>query len=336
MPSYAQLTGVQKTAIILLALGDNFTADVFKRLERNEITKISKAMLEMESVPKETAEMVLKEFNQTLLLGKEMLLGGPDQVKRLLTKLLDPDTAKYVMDSLDMETGPLPFKELDNVSPKILAQILRNEHPQTLALITGHLPSERAGELLQSLPPGIRAEVLMRLAKLESVPEDMIMEVDKVLQNQLIAMGAKEGRKVGGVQSVAEILNAVERSIEEEVLSDIEEESSQLAEEIRQLMFVFEDIQELDDRAVREVLKEISNEDLTMALKTATEELQDKFFSNLSERAANMIREDLEIMGPVRLSDVEAAQQNVVKIVRRLEAEGRIIITGKGAGDVLV
>ncbi len=336
MANFGKISGVQKTAILLLALGDNFTADVFKRLDKNEITQVSRAMLEMESVPKEKAEEVLKEFNQSLILGKEMLLGGPDQVKRLLTKLLDSDTAKYVMDSLDMETGPMPFKELANVSPKILAQILRNEHPQTLALITGHLPPESAGELLQSLPPGIRAEILMRLAKLEAVPEDMIMEVDKVLQNQLIAMGAKEGRKVGGVQSVAEILNAVERSIEEEVLSDIEEESSQLAEEIRQLMFVFEDIQELDDRAVREVLKEISNEDLTMALKTATEDLQEKFFSNLSERAANMIREDLEIMGPVRLSDVEAAQQNVVKIVRRLEAEGRIIITGKGGGDVLV
>ncbi|WP_028574042.1 flagellar motor switch protein FliG [Desulfonatronovibrio hydrogenovorans] len=336
MAAPGRLSGVQKTAILLLALGDNFTSDVFKKLDKNEITKISKAMLEMESVPKETAEEVLKEFNQTLLLGKEMLMGGPDQVKRLLTKLLDPDTAKYVMEALDMETGPTPFKELINVSPKILAQILRNEHPQTLSLIAGHLPPESAGELLQNLPPGIRAEVLMRLAKLEAVPEDMLMEVDKVLQNQLIAMGAKEGRKVGGVQSVAEILNAVERSIEEEVLSDIEEESTQLADEIRQLMFVFEDIQELDDRAVREVLKEISNEDLTLALKTATEDLQEKFFKNLSERAANMIREDLEIMGPVRLSDVEGAQQNVVKIIRRLEAEGRIIITGKGGGDVLV
>ncbi|WP_045215923.1 flagellar motor switch protein FliG [Desulfonatronovibrio magnus] len=331
-----RLSGVQKTAILLLALGDNFTSDVFKKLDKSEITKVSKAMLEMESVPKEVAEEVLKEFNQTLIMGKEMLLGGPEQVKRLLTKLLDADTAKYVMDALDMEVGPTPFKELSNVSPKILSQILRNEHPQTLALITGHLPPESAGDLLQNLPPGIRAEVLMRLAKLEAVPEDMLMEVDKVLQNQLIAMGAKEGRKVGGVQSVAEILNAVERSTEEEVLSDIEEESSQLAEEIRQLMFVFDDIEELDDRAVREVLKEISNEDLTLALKTASDDLQEKFFKNLSERAANMIREDLEIMGPVKLSDVEAAQQNVVKIVRRLEAEGRIIITGKGGGDVLV
>jgi len=331
-----KLSGVQKTAILLLALGDSFTAEVFKRLDKNEITSVSKAMLEMESVPKEKAEEVLKEFNQTLVAGKEMLMGGPDHVKRMLTKLLDSDTAKYVMDALELDTGPAPFRELINVSPKILSQILRNEHPQTLALITGHLPSENAAELLQNLPHGIRTEVLMRLARLEAVPEDMLMEVDKVLQNQLIAIGAKEGRKVGGVQAVAEILNSVERSVEEEVLSDIEEESSQMAEDIRQLMFVFEDIQGLDDRAIRELLKEISNEDLTMALKTSSDELKNKFLSNLSQRAAGMIQEDLEIMGPAKLSDVEAAQQNIVKSVRRLEAEGRIVIAGKGGGDVLV
>ncbi len=331
-----KLSGSQKTAVLMLALGDSFTSEVFKRLDKHELTKVSKAMLEMESVPKETAEAVLKEFNQTLASGQEMLTGGEDQVKRMLTRLLDEDTAKYVMDSLDLDTGPAPFRELMNVSPKILSQILRNEHPQTLALITGHLPSENAAELLQNLPPGLRTEVLMRLAKLEAVPEDMLMEVDKVLQNQLIAIGAKEGKKVGGVQSVAEILNSVERSIEEEVLSDIEEESSQMAEDIRQLMFVFEDIQNLDDRAIREVLKEISNEDLTMALKTASNELTEKFLSNLSQRAAGMIREDLEIMGPAKLSDVEAAQQNIVKTVRRLEAEGRVVIAGKGGGEQLV
>ena len=175
----------------------------------------------------------------------------------------------------------------------------------------------------------------MRLAKLESVAEEMLMEVDRVLQNQLIAIGGKEGRKVGGVGSVAEILNAIDRATEEEIMADIEEESTQLAEEIKQLMFVFEDIIKIDERGIRELLKEISNEDLTMALKTAAEDLRQKFFKNLSERAANMIREDLEIMGPVKLSDVETAQQNIVKQVRRLEAEGRIIIAGSG-GDVLV
>jgi len=330
-----RLTGTQKTAILLLALGDKFTTQVFERMDKKEIAKISKAMVEMESVPKEKAEEVLKEFNQSVALGKEMLLGGPDKVRKLLENL-DSDTAKYVVDALDLDTGPAPFKELGNVSPKILAQILRNEHPQTLALIIGHLPPENAAELLQNLPSGVRAEVLMRLAKLEAVPEDMLQEVDKVLQSQLIAIGGKEGKKVGGTQSVAEILNAVERSVEEEVMSEIEEESAQLAEEIRELMFVFDDIINLDDRAVREVLKEVSNEDLTLALKTASDELKEKFFSNLSERAANMIREDLEIMGPVKLSEVEAAQQNIVKVVRRLEAEGRIVIAGKGGGDILV
>lgn len=330
-----KISGAQKTAVLLLALGDKFATDVFKRLDRREIAKVSKAMVEMDSVPKEMVEEVLKEFNQILTLGDSVLLGSPDRVRKMLQGL-DSETAKYVLDLLDLDTGPAPFKALENVSPKMLAQILRNEHPQTLALILGHLDPEQAAGLLQNLPSGVRPEVLIRLAKLEAVPEDMLMEVDKVLERQLLAMGGREGRKVGGVPSVAEILNAVDRATEEEVLSDIEEESAQLAEEIRQLMFVFEDIKQLDDRSVRELLKEVSNDELTLALKGASEDLKDKFFSNLSERAATMIREDLEIMGPVKLSDVEAAQMNIVKVVRRLEAEGRIIITGKGGGDVLV
>lgn len=331
----ANLTGQQKTAIVLLALGEKFTAEVFKRMERNEIAAISKAMLETESVAKEDVLEVVKEYNEALAYGSELLMGGPDQVKRILTKALDSETAKYIMDSLDLDTGPTPFQELENVSPRILAQILRNEHPQTLALIIGHLHPDQGAELLQNLPAGVRAEVLMRLAKLEAVAEDMLMEVDKVLQSQLIAMGGKEGKKVGGVAAVAEILNAVDRATEEEVLSEIEEESAQMAEDIRNLMFVFEDIKALDDRSVRELLKEISNEDLTTALKGASDELKEKFFKNLSERAASMIREDLEIMGPVKLTEVEAAQQNIVKTVRRLEDEGKILIQ-RGAGDVFV
>lgn len=329
------MTGPQKTAVLCLALGEKFTGEVFKRLDRREIARISKAMMDMETVPREDVEEVVREFNDSMQVSREMVSGGPDQVKRMLSKTLDSDTAKYIMETLEIDTGPTPFQELGNVSPRILAQILRNEHPQTLALILGHLPSEQAAELLQNLPSGVRAEVLMRLSKLEAVAEDMLMEVDKVLQNQLIAMGGKEGKKVGGITAVAEILNAVDRATEEEVLSEIEEESAQTAEDIRNLMFVFEDIKGLDDRAIRELLKEVSNEELTQALKGASEELRDKFFKNLSERAASMIQEDLEIMGPVRLAEVEAAQQNVVKTVRRLEAEGKIAI-GRGGGDVFI
>ena len=297
--------------------------------------EIALAMAKLDTVNKEQAEEVLREFNQAMTIGKEMLYGGPEQVRKMISSNLDSDTARYILDELDFDSGPVPFKELGNVSPKILAQILRNEHPQTLALILGHLPPDSAGNLLQNMAPGVRAEVLIRLAKLEAVAEEMLVEVDRVLQSQLIAIGGKEGRKVGGVNSVAEILNAIDRATEEEIMADIEEESAQLAEEIKQLMFVFEDIMKIDDRGIREVLKEISNEDLTMSLKTAPEELREKFFKNLSERAGNMIREDLEIMGPVKLSEVEAAQQNIVKQVRRLEAEGRIVIAGSG-GEVLV
>ncbi|MGE4441009.1 MAG: flagellar motor switch protein FliG [Desulfomicrobium sp.] len=334
-PPSAKLTGPQKTAILILALGDAFASEVFKKFERAEITAVSRAMAKLDTVNKEQAEEVLREFNQAMTIGKEMLYGGPEQVRKMISSNLDSDTARYILDELDFDSGPVPFKELGNVSPKILAQILRNEHPQTLALILGHLPPDSAGNLLQNMAPGVRAEVLIRLAKLEAVAEEMLVEVDRVLQSQLIAIGGKEGRKVGGVNSVAEILNAIDRATEEEIMADIEEESAQLAEEIKQLMFVFEDIMKIDDRGIREVLKEISNEDLTMSLKTAPEELREKFFKNLSERAGNMIREDLEIMGPVKLSEVEAAQQNIVKQVRRLEAEGRIVIAGSG-GEVLV
>ena len=330
-----QLSGAEKIAILLLAMGDKFTSEVFKRMERAEITEVSKAIMNLDAVPKETVEEVLREFHHAMVSGQDILAGGESAVKRILLKHLDTDTAKYIIDELDLELGPTPFRELGNVSPRILAQILRNEHPQTLALILGHMPPEQAAVLLTSLPSGGRTEVLMRLANLEPVPDDMIVEVDKVLQSQLIAMGGKEGKKVGGVPAVAEILNSVDRATEEEVLSEIEEESAQMAEDIRNLMFVFEDIKSLDSRAVREMLKEISNDDLILALKGASPDLQEMFYTNMSERAATMIKEDLEIMGPTKLADVEAAQQNIVKTVRRLEAEGRIAIN-RGGGDVFV
>jgi flagellar motor switch protein FliG len=316
-------------------MGDKFTADVFKRLDKQEIALISRAIVELDPVPKDVVEGVLQEFHESLVEGVDMVSGGADALKRLLAKNLDPETAKYIMDSLNLDSGPVPFHELEAVSPRLLSQILRNEHPQTLALILGHMPSDQAAGLLCNLPAGVRSEVLMRLARLETVPEEMVLEVDKVLQSQLIAMGGKEGKKVGGVQSVAEILNSVDRATEEEVLSEIEETSAQMAEDIRNPMFVFEDCKSLDDRSVRELLKEISNEDLMMALRGATDELKDKFFKNMSERAANMIREELEYMGPTKLADVEAAQQGIVRAVRRLENEGKVTVS-RGAGDVFV
>lgn len=331
----SSMSGPQKTAILLLAMGEKFAAEVFKRMDRQEIVAISKAMVDMGAIPKEVVESVLREYHHAMITGQQMIRGGQDAVRKILLSNVDTDTAKYITDILELDASSQPFRELGNVSPKLMAQILRNEHPQTLALVLGHLPAERAGELLTKLPTAVRTEVLMRLAKLESVPEDMIMAVDKVMQSQLIAMGGKEGRKVGGIQAVAEILNAVDRATEEEVLAEVEEESMQMAEDIRALMFVFEDVKDLDDRAIREVLKEISNEDLSMALRGASEEMREVFFRNMSERASNMIKEDLEVMGPTRLSDVEAAQQSIIRAVRKLEGEGRIIVS-RGGGDVFI
>jgi flagellar motor switch protein FliG len=329
------LEGAKKTAVLLLTMGEQFAAEVFKRMSRDELAAVSKAMLQMETVPKELVESVLREYYHALVTGRELVRGGQDAVKRLLLPNVDSDTAKYVSDYLELDTGPVPFRGIGKVSTKILAQILRNEHPQTLALILANLPTDQAADLLTKLPTGVRSEILIRLANLESVPEDMLLAVDRVLESQLIAMGGKEGKKVGGINSVAEILNAVDRATEEEVLAEIEETSSSMAEEIRNLMFVFEDVKSLEDRSIREILKEISNEDLTMALRGATDDMKTLFFRNMSERAGNMIREDLEIMGPTRLSDVEAAQQNIVKVVRKLEGEGRIMIS-RGGGDVFV
>jgi flagellar motor switch protein FliG len=330
------LKGPQKIAVLLLALGDKFTADVFKRMDRREITTISKAIVALEPVPKEAVEAVLREFHASLVAGLDVVAGGQNELKRLLSANLDSETAKYVMDALNLDAGPVPFRELERVSPRLLAQLLRNEHPQTLAMILGHMKPDQGAGMLTLLPVGARAEVLIRLARLDAVPEDMLLEVDRVLQNQLIAMGSKEGKKVGGVQAVAEILNQVDRATEEEVLSDIETESTQMAEDIRNLMFVFEDCKTLDDRGMRELLKEVSNDDLTLALRGASDELKEAFFKNMSERAGNMIREELQFMPPARLSDVEAAQQNIVKAVRRLEQTGKIVVSHGGGGDVLV
>jgi len=328
---FADLTGTQKTAILLLALGDKFTSEVFSHFDRAEITQVSRAVVALDTVSKEIIESVLREFYGSIITGRELISGGQESLKRLLTKNLDAETAKYIMEALDLNMGPVPFRELKNVSPRLLSQMLRNEHPQTLALVLGHLHSEQAANLLTMLPAGVRTEVLMRLARLEAVPEEMLMEVDRVLQSQLVAMGAKEGKKVGGVQSVAEILNSVDRSTEEEVLAEIEEDSVQMAEDIRNLMFVFDDIKGLDDRSIRELLKDVNNDELILALRSVNDEFKERIFVNMSMRASQMVRDELEFMGPTKLTDIETAQQNIVRMVRGLEASGKITISRGGA-----
>jgi flagellar motor switch protein FliG len=225
---------------------------------------------------------------------------------------------------------------LDLVDAKSLANFLVNEHPQTVAVILAHLEPEKKGEVLKRLPEALQAEVVLRMANLEYIDPDLILELDNVLRSELSMMGTVEQATLGGTQPVAEMLNVMDKNTEQAIMSRIEEKDPLLAEEIRKLMFVFEDIIKIDDRGMQTLLKEVANDKLLLALKTANDDIKEKIFRNLSQRAANLLREDLETMGPARLSDVEAAQQEIVNAARRLETEGKILISRGGAEDALV
>jgi len=229
----------------------------------------------------------------------------------------------------------VPFENLKDVDSKVLAKFIQNEHPQTIALILSHINPKQAAEILTDFSENMQSDIMLRVAHLENVPQNIIAEVEQVLQQEINALGTVDARKIGGAETVAEILNQVDQSTENAILSRIEEDHLDLANDIRKLMFVFEDLNEVDDRGVRALLREINNEELTLALKTAPESLKQKIFSNLSERAAAIIKEDLEIMGPVKLSDVERAQQSVLRVAKKLEAEGKLML-GKGGEEVFV
>ena len=325
-----ELTGAEKVSILLLALGEDVAPLVLKKMSEQEIQRISNYMSHMREVDTAAVEQVLTEFFGLTGSVEGMVAGGTDYVKKLLIKALDPEKAEWILNNLSMPTMETGLEALRWLDPKTIARFLRNEHPQTVAVIVAHLDPTQAGAVLSFLPPAVQADVLMRIAKLEHVPSGVIQELDKVLQRELRATGALEADPVGGIKSVAEILNNVDQASEREIMSYIEETSAPLAEEIRQLMFVFEDLGSVDDRGMQTILREVANEDLKMALKTASEELKGKILRNLSQRAAEMLREELEIMGPVRVSDVEKAQQKVTQVAKRLENEGKIMLGGKG------
>lgn len=329
------LTGPQKAAIVLLSLGEEFAAQVFKRLDEDEIKELGRQMSLIRNVPSNMVEATFNEFNQRVGSDVDLVVKGDDFVRRALTSAMG-DKAYLLLEELESDRRPEPFRKIKDTDPRVLANFIKNEHPQTIAVILAHLEANKSAEMLRFFPENLQQEVVLRLATLESVPPGVVEEIDKVLQEEVASEDIAEGGAIGGIQAVAELLNHVDKSTEEMILERLEEYRSELADEIRQLMFVFEDLTKIDDRGIRTILKEVSNEDLTMALKTASEDLKGKILSNVSERAAAMIQEDLEVMGPVRLSDVERAQQNITRVARRLEQEGKIIIGGKGGEDVFV
>ena len=324
------LSGAEKVAILLLTLGEEVAPMILQKMTEQEIQRVSNYMSHMRDIDNATVDLVLTEFFDMTAGVKGLVAGGTDYVRKLLAKALDPERAEWILTNLTMPTMETGLEALRWLDPKTIARFLRSEHPQTVAVIAAHLDSAQAGAVLSSLPPNVQADVLLRIARLEHIPAGVIQELDKVLQRELRATGALEVDPVGGVKAVAEILNNMDQATEREIMSHIEEAQPSMAEEIRQLMFVFEDLGAVDDRGMQSILREVANDDLKLALKTASEDLKAKMLRNLSQRAADMLRDELENMGPVRVSDVEKAQQKITQVAKRLENEGKLVLGGKG------
>jgi flagellar motor switch protein FliG len=261
---------------------------------------------------------------------------GKGYAENLVAKALGEAKAKSIVDKISEGKEYRSLALLDDIDPKMVSDIIRNEHPQTIALILAHLSSEKSGMILPSLPEDLRAEVVLRISSLEGVPPDVISDVAEMLENEVKSMGSMDGRQMGGVKVVADILNQMDNATEASILSKIEETDPKMADEIRQLMFIFDDLSLVDDRGIQEILKEISSDDLAKALKTASEAVKEKIFKNMSERAVEMLNEDIEDMGPIRLSDVEKAQQTIAQVAIKLEGEGNLVIEGRGSEEVFV
>jgi len=338
MGKIRKLDGPQKAAIFLMAMGDEFSRAIFKGLSEYEIKLIGKRMASMEDVtiPVDTVQSIMDEFQQMNAEVSGITGKGLDYLRDALVSALGNEKAKPIMESISQATDTAAFAVLRGVDPSLLVDYLRGEHPQTIALILAHLDHMKAAQIIREMPEKLQAEVVFRLANLGIVPAGVIEDVDTVLKKDIEAMDSTESKKLGGVETVAEILNQLDHATENTIFSSLEELDADLAENIRQKMFVFEDIANIDSRGIQSILKEITNEDLSLALKTASEELKSLILNNMSSRASEMLLDDMEAMGPVKLSDVENAQQNIVRVARKLEAAGKIVIGGKGGEDVLI
>ncbi len=335
---YDALRGIDKAAILVNYLGKDAIKVIFKKMDDGDIRKLLHLMSKFKVVPVHITKRVLEEYYEMLSESEDFIFSDEISSKENIIDALGEERARGIMGGLNMNTGTggRTLESLEMVDAKSLSTFLVNEHPQTVAVILAHLEPEKKGEVLRRLPESLQAEVVLRMANLENVDPELIAEIDKVLKNQLSATSTVEQASLGGVQPVAEMLNVMDKNTEQSIMSRLEEKDPLLAEEIRKLMFVFEDISKIDDRGIQVLLKECPNDRLLLALKTANDDIRNKIFKNISVRAAEMLREDLANMGPSRLSDVEGAQQEIVNVARRLEGEGKIIIARGGTEDAMV
>ncbi|MEH0019879.1 MAG: flagellar motor switch protein FliG [Desulfobacter sp.] len=328
------LTGCQKAAIFLMSMGEDYATAVFAKMTEQEISDIAFEMSKIEHITPEMLRAVSIDFVEKFEGESKMIVEGDSFIKNVVTKTLKEDEAKAILEDLEKKKQDKPFIWSRNVNVSTLAGYVEGEHPQTIAMILAHMPAEISSEILMNLADEQKGDIAMRIARLGQISEDVVRDVDKALKLELSgAVGP--GGKAGGLEVLVDIINGVDKSTEDSVMEYVEEDDAEMANEIRNLMFVFEDLTNIDDTAMREILKKVEGQQLTYALKTATEEMKDKIFSNLSQRAGEMLKDDLEAMGPVRLAEVEEAQQAVVRAAKELEADGTITL-GKGKDDVLV
>ena len=329
-----KLSGPQKAAILFLAMGEEFSTTFFKELDEASIKKIGKYMSEISYIPSDVLSKVMDEFLVNFKNESDVVVSGENFLKQVVNKSLDKESAQEVFKVIGEKDNNSPFSDLSYIPIERLITIIRGEHPQTIALILSYLSYEKAAEVLKSLSEDLKTDIALRLVQIGQVDVEIVNELDKVIKNELSKIGGVT-RKCDGIEALANILNKVDAITEESVLNHIASKDSELAELVRQKMFVFEDLVYLENRHFREILQNVDNQLLIKALKTTTYEMKDKVFSNLSERASEMLKEDMEVMGPVKLSEVEDAQQEIIKIAKRLESEGRIVLA-KGGEDVFV
>ncbi|MDR3324667.1 MAG: flagellar motor switch protein FliG [Spirochaetaceae bacterium] len=330
------LTGRQKAAIFLVSIGSDLSAEIFKHLREDEIETLTFEIARLEAIEPEQKDRILTEFQELMMANQFISIGGIDYARELLEKSLGSQKAIDIINRLTSSLQVRPFDFIRRTDPAHLLNFIQQEMPQTIALILAYLEPPKASVILQSLPHEIQSEVARRIAIMDRTSPEVLREVERVLEKKLSTLSSEDYTAAGGVSSVVEILNLVDRSSEKQIIEGLEEEDPELAEEIKKKMFVFEDIVMLDDRSIQKVMREVDTQELSKALKSVDSEVQDKIFRNMSKRAAQMLKEDMEFMGPVRLKDVEEAQQKIVSIIRHLEDTGEIVVARAGEDELVV
>ncbi len=330
------MNGRQKAAVFLVTLGSEISAEIFKHLREDEIETLTFEIARLESIQPEQKDAILMEFQELMMASDFISSGGIDYARELLEKALGSQKAIDIINRLTSSLQVRPFDFIRRTDPGHLLNFIQQEHPQTIALILAYLEPNKASIILQSLPHEIQSDVARRIATMDRTSPEVLREVERVLEKKLSTLSSEDYTAAGGVESIVEILNLVDRSSEKMIIEALEDEDPELAEEIKKRMFVFEDIVMLDDRAIQKVMREVDSQELAKALKSVDTEVQDKIFRNMSKRAAGMLKEDMEFMGPIRLKDVEEAQQKIVSIIRHLEDTGEIVVARSGEDELVV